>query len=776
MAKIRLHIDPKVVSQKPTESEWGKISKRVLSRTSIEEVTVQQLAQRLRKGHTICPAVLDGSKATDWQEQQVFMVDIDNADKGHPQLSPDDALEICKEHGIAPVIYYETFSHSEEHPKFRLVFIMYDVVTDPDMRRMIMERLISLFPQSDRACVNANRLFLGTNKEVALLSRNDRVSIEDILAIPCVDSSPDRHITLNLSRQELRGNPELAAQIQNFDFLAYLAERNGPYSESGNTISFQNCEVCGHKNDLRYYRDTNTFYCFSSSGEVGGSIIDYLMATEDLTVGEAIEKFTNELCPPNWCDPELLEENKLPPFPVKQLPVGLRDYVVAVSENTATAVDMPAIAALALVAAAVQGKFCIEGKPNYYEQLNLYLLIIAKSGERKSSIIKTMTRSIYKYELEENKRRKPIIAEQEAQLNSWRAQIEKHEKKDMKEEADFLRRKCFELEQRRVRPLRLIADDITPEALTSLMADNGGIITVISTEGGLFDIFNGKYSSNVVSIDTVLKAYTGDPIRVDRKGREAESIDNPALTMLLSAQESVLEGMLNNDAFRGRGLTGRFLYSKPNSMMGHRPFDTPAIPSKLSEIYEGILLDLFSLPYPTDEDMPIIRLDGDALVVYRNFSEKVEARLLTDLEEMSDWGGKCAGAALRLAGILHCVENRTCPDGTLVSERTMKRATKITAYFLKHAKYAYSVMGADKTLHEAKYILRRLESQSKQELTKSGIYHLCRNKCFKKADDMIPALDLLIDYGYLKKKSYSIATGGRPRGDSYLLNPLHFDE
>ena len=211
-------------------------------------------------------------------------------------------------------------------------------------------------------------------------------------------------------------------------------------------------------------------------------------------------------------------------------------------------------------------------------------------------------------------------------------------------------------------------------------------------------------------------------------------------------------------------------------MMGHRPFDTPAIQSKLSEVYEKILLDLFSLPYPADENMPIIRLDGDALAVCRNFSEKVEARLLTDLEEMSDWGGKCAGAALRLAGILHCIKNRTCPDDALVSELTMKRATKIMAYFLKHAKYAYSVMGANKTLHEAKYLLRRLESQSKQELTKSGIYHLRRNKCFKKTDDMIPALDLLIDYGYLKKKSYSIATGGRPRGDSYLLNPLHFNE
>ena len=452
----------------------------------------------------------------------------------------------------------------------------------------------------------------------------------------------------------------------------------------------------------------------------------------------------------------------------------LRDYVMAVSENTATAVDMPAIAALALVAAAVQGKFIIEGKSDYYEQLNLYFLIIAKSGERKSSIIKTMTKAIYQYEREENNRRKPMIAEEEAQLNRWRAQIEKYERKDLREEADNLRRECFALEQRRIRPLRLIADDTTPEALTSLMADNKGIITVISTEGGLFDIFNGKYSSNVVSIDPVLKAYTGDPIRVDRKGREAESIDTPALTMLLSAQESVLEGLLSNEAFRNRGLTGRFLYSKPKSMMGHRQFDTPAIPNNLSENYNQILLNLFALPYP-DNGVPLIKLGDDALEFYREFSKEIEGRLLTDLEDMSDWGGKCAGAALRIAGLLHCVEHCAAPDKTLVSGRTMKRATKITRYFLKHAQYAYSVMGADKTLHEAKYILRRLEAQPKLELTKSGVYHLCRSKYFKKADDMLPALDLLIEYGYLKKRVYYQATGGRPKGDGYLLNPLYFD-
>lgn len=232
-------------------------------------------------------------------------------------------------------------------------------------------------------------------------------------------------------------------------------------------------------------------------------------------MGQAIDKFTNELCQLEWHDPELLEEYSLPQFPVKYLPSGLREYVKSISENTATAVDMPAIAALALVAAAVQGKFRIEGKADYREQLNLYFLIIAKSGERKSTIIKTMSRVIYNYEKEENNRRRPLIAEQESQMNNLRARVEKHEKKDQQEEADALRRKCIELVQRRIRLLRLIADDITPEALTSLMADNNGIITVISTEGGLFDIFNGKYS-NMVSVDSVLKAYTGDPIRVDR--------------------------------------------------------------------------------------------------------------------------------------------------------------------------------------------------------------------------------------------------------------------
>ena len=89
----------------------------------------------------------------------------------------------------------------------------------------------------------------------------------------------------------------------------------------------------------------------------------------------------------------------------------------------------------------------------------------------------------------------------QANLSSWKKQIDMLERDGKTDEAAKLRAKCRELERNRAKPLRLIADDITAEALTSLLAENKGLMTIISTEGGLFDTLAGRYSNNI-SIDT----------------------------------------------------------------------------------------------------------------------------------------------------------------------------------------------------------------------------------------------------------------------------------
>ena len=124
-----------------------------------------------------------------------------------------------------------------------------------------------------------------------------------------------------------------------------------------------------------------------------------------------------------------------------------------------------------------------------------------------------------------------------------------------------------------VKPLKLFADDVTAEKLASVLAENNSRAAIVSPEGGIFDILKGLYTSTV-NIDTILKGHSGDSIRVDRIGRPSETILHPALTMLLAVQPEVLNGMMSNSTFRGRGLTARFMYCMPKSIVGKRKYRT----------------------------------------------------------------------------------------------------------------------------------------------------------------------------------------------------------
>lgn len=786
---MKLHIDSKAYKAKPSSEEVAGIKLRLQKNTIPTDISVDDLADKLQKGYAISPAVMGGVSASDWKEQQLFLVDIDNEadeqlakkqkcvvsdlalEERTPILTVESALEVCKEKHLPVAFYYHTFSSTPQKPKFRLAYIMDTPVTNPDMRKIIITTLVSLFPQSDKACTNADRIFHATDKEVVITNANARISVRSIYDA-FTQTSPEKPAYGDFRQQKSYRDDELERLKREFDFFGYLKERNGEYRNIDRGALFKNCEVCGHHDNLMYRSDTNTFYCFSAG--VGGSIIDYLMHTENLTLEQAIDRFKYELCTPDWKSPIPFDEIKLPPFPVSALPASLAEWVTAVALNTETAVDMAAACVLAILAACVQGKFLIAQNRNHSEPLNLYILIIAKSGERKSGIVRVMTEPIYQYEAAENSRRQPQIEKDEAQLRTWKNMIERYEKSGKAREAAELRLKYKELEHNRIKPLRLLADDVTSEALTTLLANNGGVLTIISTEGGLFDTLAGRYS-NEISIDTILKAYSGDRIRVDRKGRESECVEAPTLTMLLSAQGDVLDGLMGNQSFKSRGLTARILYCNPESKLGRRKFETPDIPQELEDTYAELILGLLEIPYPTEGKPRLLRLSNEAFLTLKAFFEWLEPQLVGGLEHTEGWAAKFIGSTLRIAGLLHCVEHKASPAKYPVSKQTMDNAIEIGRYFLEHAKYAFSLMGADKILNDAQHILKKLSSQQAKELTKYQIFRLCRG-VFSKVDDVTSPLELLVEYGYLKERVYTTPTGGRPKAAGYMLNPLYFKQ
>lgn len=440
---------------------------------------------------------------------------------------------------------------------------------------------------------------------------------------------------------------------------------------------------------------------------------------------------------------------------------------------------MSAVSVLAVVSSTIQGRFEVKGKEGYTEPTNIYAMIIAQPGERKSAVQRLATKPLYKFEKEENEKRKSIITSQESKLKLIKARIGKIEASGKIEDFDkleALQTEYEELEKTQIKYLKLVADNCTSEALTSLLADNNGKISVISAEGGIFDILNGQYNSkSTASIDTILKAHSGDSIRVDRKGRESESIDKPVMTILLAVQDIILEELMTNDKFRGKGLNARFLYCNPTSTLGARKYNTEKIPTIVEEEYNKLIYKLLKLSYT--EEPTILELSADANKELENFYNWIEPQLINELEFMGDWAGKLVGACLRIAGILYCMEYTNITDRCSISVDIIKKSIEISKYFLEHSKYAYTLMGADKDTKKAKYILKKLKKQDKMSLKRSEILSISRSANIKKVEDISKALDILVEYGYIKELEAEKREGaGRKADVMYELNPLYFKD
>lgn len=455
------------------------------------------------------------------------------------------------------------------------------------------------------------------------------------------------------------------------------------------------------------------------------------------------------------------------------LPPVLRHMAAGAAENLQVDPGMTAVSALAVAALCVQGKFIINPKPGWVEPLNIYATVIARPSERKTPSLSAMTRPVYVFEKEENQRRAPLIDEYRMKrdilkkriLNAKEAAAKPTPKNgkavsfgDIAEMQDEL----AGLERKAVEPLRLLADDTTPEALVSLMVANGGKMGIISDEGGIFDIIAGKYNSGKVNMDVFLKAYTGSYLRVDRKGRDSETVERATLTMLLMVQPVVLEAIMGNQEFAGRGFLARPLYALPKSLVGHRRYKTRAIPREAEEAYSAAIAALLSIPDTGEAE--IIKVSEEADREAERFFNALEPRLADgfgDLDDLEGWAAKYHGQIMRIAGIIHCCLHYQDAAREPVSLNTMRAAQIIGSYFLEHTRAAFQIMGMTETPEEkdAKYILKRIRASELYDTTKRELFRQCDGK-MRTVEEMEPGLKVLVDRGYIRIDK--VSTGGRP--------------
>ena len=480
-----------------------------------------------------------------------------------------------------------------------------------------------------------------------------------------------------------------------------------------------------------------------------------------------------------------LDDRKLAPFPIEVLPDAIKNYCIEVSEATQTPIDMAGVVALAILALSMQRKYQIEGKPDWLEQLNLYFCVVAPPSERKSAVINHLVKVIHIFEMNYNEAHALELEKSELE---YQALITKKNK--LAKDVEKGKAQPSELDEvitklngfNRLHKLILAVDDVTPEVLANKLKEQDESLAIISSEGGIFDIISGAYSK-IVNIDILLKAYSGDFVRVDRIGRESISLKKPKLTILLMVQPKVLESIMNNSIFSGRGLNARFLYSIPNSKVGTRKLTTKPISDATKQAFYKLINSILN----ENPNIPeTITLTDGAYKELEKYHNDLEIRLDGDLKDIGAWAGKLVGNVLRLSGSLcraHEVkydgyfEDGTKPDeygSYIVQKDVMLDAIKLGNYFLDHALYAFEMLGDDSKKKNAKKIISILVKQEPHltEVSARDILRLCRK--FDK-ESLEPVLNLLCDYGYLKEKD-TVTTGvGRPKSQVYLINPAIYE-
>lgn len=492
-----------------------------------------------------------------------------------------------------------------------------------------------------------------------------------------------------------------------------------------------------------------------------------------------------------WAPPRPLDAPPPPPpFPVEALPVWLRAMVCALADACQTPVDLAAALALPLVGGALAHRVVADAA-RWCEPPNLYTVIVADSGEGKSSVFGPMLRPVYDAQRDARERgaddrRRALTARKilTARVDSLTTRVAKGDAAPA--ELDAL---TEELDALHVpaEPLYVVGGDATPEALALTLAEHGERLAIADPEGGAFSTLTGvRYAKNGgANLDLLLKAVKGESVDVRRVGAPPVSLRSPLLSLALCVQPRVWHEAVSNPDLGARGFLPRMLVVWPESRVGQRSHDRRSWPAGVEEDYAARMGALWREAVARNENgapTPAVYAFADgADALWRAWCDAVEARLRPgrDLHAPDDLraaAGKMKGWAVRLACILHAAD-RVDHDGLdlrdrVIAEETVSRAIRIAEYHLDHAARAYGrVAATTATDADARHLLARWGRTPPKDGTVS--VRDATEALRATADRAADALETLVDHGYLRPLPPPPPRqgGGRPPSPRYSLHP-----
>ncbi|MFB0713457.1 YfjI family protein [Buttiauxella noackiae] len=439
------------------------------------------------------------------------------------------------------------------------------------------------------------------------------------------------------------------------------------------------------------------------------------------------------------------------------LPTFAQRLIRYIHYKTGAAAELILMVLLGVMAYACQDKFDVQLK-NGKTFTSLYLLFLARSGSRKSTVFRLLMEEIYR--LEKELKDDFLVKEKlyEIKLASWKAELKKlnkqYNKADAVDENDAL--KAIEECQIRepvepVRP-RLIIHDSTTEGLIKLLAQGSPSLMLGSDEAG------GLFGSNLFRNTPALNSAWGEGrISDSRASRESYDADDVRLTILMLLQSEVFNDSIvgkQGKGIRSTGCLARFLLVDLEQIP-----ELCCIPDVGTWSDEPGLEGFFSIltkhlqdgikRRENNEERICVTFTSEAQVLWDSQSESIQEKIKKggELQHHDDFGARFMEQASRIAAVIQMF---ITPDSPIISKETLMKALNIAQLLINHI-----ITKVDSTREPTR--AEKLTWYLEDNLVRNGSYDYKRNDLIKKgpysvrsSENLMPTLEQLESEGVVQ--------------------------
>lgn len=439
-----------------------------------------------------------------------------------------------------------------------------------------------------------------------------------------------------------------------------------------------------------------------------------------------------------WPEPQpLTVKMGFVPYPLDALPAKIRAAVDEVQRFAKAPTAMIATSAIAALSLAIQAHADIERAQGLDSPVGLFLMTIADSGERKSTVDSFFMEAIRDYEAAQAEEAKPLIKDYNAALSGWESKLSGIKDKiraevKLRKSVTEYESELHNLVHERPEPPRfprLTYADATPESLAIALANKWPSAGVVSAEAGIVFGSHGMGADSVTrNLAQLNQLWDGNILQIDRKTSESFQVRGARVTMSLMIQEQTLRNFYDKSGAlaRGTGFFARFFLAWPESTQGDRPYTEPPEHWPALSVFNRQITEILNKAAPVNENgelEPIMmRLSPSAKSAWVDFYNAIETQLKNggELYDVRDVASKTADNAARLAALFQVFEHGM---GGTVCVDCFEAASSIAAWHLYEARRFFSELALPPELANA----ARLDTWLVEHCRRVGVGEVDKN-------------------------------------------------